>query len=241
MTQRPFAAAVIVAAGTGTRFGDRAKVLAQIGGRPLLARVLDAVETSMAVRESIVVTGVHTDAAIRTVVAEGNWSKPVTLAPGGATRQRSVAAGVRVVAADLPVVLVHDGARPLVMSGDFDRCAGAAAEHGGAIIAVPVSDTVKRVRDGRIVATIDRDDLWVAQTPQGFVRNRLIEACAVATREDREFTDEASIFEFLGWPVVIVPGSRMNLKITHPEDLELANAMMIVRNLEEEGKAADDA
>lgn len=241
MSLHAVAAAVIVAAGNGTRFGSGAKVLAHIGGRPLLAWVLDAIEGSAAVAESILVTGVHTDAAIRQIVANGAWSKPVTLVPGGPTRQRSVAAGVRTVAADLPIVLVHDGARPLVTSGDFDRCAEAATEHGGAIVAIPVPDTLKRVRDGQVVTTVTRDGLWAAQTPQGFVRNRLIEACAVAAREDREFTDEASIFEFLGWPIAIVPGSRMNLKITHPEDLELANAMMIARNLEGEGEAGNDA
>lgn len=226
---RSGAAAVIVAAGTGTRFGDRAKVLARVGGRPVLAWVLDAVETSETIRESIVVTGDHTEASIRAVVADGCWSKLVTLVTGGATRQRSVAAGVRAVPEDLPVVLVHDGARPLVTSGDFDRCAAAAVTYGGAIVAIPVPDTVKRVRDGKIVTTIDRSDLWAAQTPQGFDRDRLLEACAVADRENREFTDEASIFEFLGWPVTVVPGSRANLKVTHPEDLELANAMIAAR------------
>ncbi len=230
MTAPPFAVALIAAAGTGSRFGDRAKVLAHIAGRPLLAWVLDSIEASTAIRESIVITGSHSDAAIRMVVEEGCWSKPVTLVPGGATRQQSVAAGVRAVPADLPVVLVHDGARPLVTSGDFDRCAEAAIAYGAAIVAVPVSDTLKRVRDGRIIDTIDRGDLWAAQTPQGFTRDRLIEACDFATPEDREFTDEASIFEFLGWPVAIVPGNRANLKITHPEDVELAEAMMIARH-----------
>lgn len=235
MTGGPYAAAVIVAAGTGTRFGDGAKVLAPIGDRPLLAWVLDAIETSVAVRESILVTGGHTEAAIRTVVTEGCWSKRVACVSGGATRQQSVAAGVRAVPADLRVVLVHDGARPLVIGGDFDRCAAAAAAHGGAIVATPVPDTLKRVRDGRIVTTIDRNDLWAAQTPQGFRRDRLIEACDVAMREDREFTDEASIFEFLGWPVAIVPGSRSNFKITHSEDLELAEAMIAARHRGDNG------
>lgn len=238
MTSPPFAAAVIAAAGTGSRFGDRDKVLAHIAGRPLLAWIIDAIEASTSVRESIVVTGAHTDAAIRISIEEGCWSKPVTLVAGGATRQQSVASGVQAVSADLPVVLVHDGARPLVTSGDFDRCANAAIVYGAAIVAAPVSDTLKRVRDGRIIDTIDRGDLWAAQTPQGFTRDRLVEACDVATREDREFTDEASIFEFLGWPVVVVPGNRANLKITHPEDLELADAM-ISRHLANKGQSRE--
>lgn len=228
------AAAVVVAAGSGTRFGNRPKVLACIGGRPLLALVLDAIEGSQAIRESILVTGSHSHDAIHRLVEEGGWSKPVTLVPGGAARQDSVAAGVRAVPPELPIVLVHDGARPLVPPVDFDRCADAATVHGGAIVAVPVSDTLKRVREKAIVTTVARDDLWAAQTPQGFRRDRLLEGIAVATREDREFTDEASIFEFLGWPVAIVPGSRLNLKITHPEDLELADAIMTARHAEED-------
>jgi 2-C-methyl-D-erythritol 4-phosphate cytidylyltransferase len=235
------AAAVVVAAGSGARFGNSAKVLARIGGRPLLAWVLDAIEESHAVRESIVVTGTHTDGAIGRLVGAGSWSKPVVLVSGGATRQRSVMAGVRAVPADLPIVLVHDGARPLVEADDFDRCAEAATVHGGAIVATPVPDTLKRVHGGVIVTTVARDELWAAQTPQGFARNRLIEACAAASLEDREFTDEASIFEFMGWPVAIVPGSRVNLKITHPEDLEIANAILIDRRSKEEDTAADDA
>lgn len=240
MSTQAIAGAVVVAAGSGTRFGNDAKVMARIGGRPLLAWVLDAIEKSQAVRESVIVTGIHTDAVIRQLVVDGSWSKPVTLVAGGATRQRSVTAGVRAVPADLPIVLVHDGARPLVTAGDFDRCAEAATVHGGAIVATPVSDTLKRAHNGLIVATVARDELWAAQTPQGFARERLIEACAVATLEGREFTDEASVFEFMGWPVAIVPGSRLNLKITHREDLELANAIMTAR-YSEENTAADDA
>lgn len=229
MSVQSTAAAVIVAAGSGTRFGDGAKVLARIGGQPLIFWVLRAIEESPAVRESILVTGTHTDAAIREVVVDGPWSKPVTLVAGAESRQRSVAAGVGAVPADLPIVLVHDAARPLVTSGDFDRCAEAANISGAAIVAIPVPDTLKRVENGRITSTVSRAGLWAAQTPQGFDRVRLMEACAVASVENREFTDEASIFEFLGWPVGIVRGSQANLKITHPEDLVFAEALLTAR------------
>jgi len=229
MSVQAIAAAVVVAAGSGTRFGDGAKVLARIGGQPLISWVLQAIEESLTVRESILVTGTHTDAAIRQVVADGPWSKPVTLVTGAESRQRSVAAGVGAVPHDLSIVLVHDAARPMVTSADFDRCAKAASASGAAIVAIPVPDTLKRVENGWITSTVSRAGLWAAQTPQGFDRVRLIEACAVARAEDREFTDEASIFEFLGSPVAIVPGSQTNLKITHPEDLALADALMSAR------------
>lgn len=229
MSVQARAAAVIVAAGSGTRFGDGAKVLARIGGQPLISWVLQAIEESLAVRESILVTGAHTDAVIRQLIADGPWSKPVTLVPGAESRQRSVAAGVDAVPQDLSIVLVHDAARPMVMSGDFDRCADAASASGAAIVAIPVPDTLKRVENGWITSTVPRAGLWAAQTPQGFDRVRLTEACAIARAEDREFTDEASIFEYLGWPVAIVRGSQTNLKITHSEDLALAEALLSAR------------
>lgn len=222
------AAAVIVAAGSGTRFGDAAKVLAPVGGRPMLAWVLAAIDACATVRESVIVTGAHSDHAIRAICV-GDWVKPITLVAGGATRQRSVAAGVAATPPDLPIVVVHDGARPLVTAGDVDRCVAAAVVTGASIVATPVADTLKRVEDGLIDGTVPRRQLWVAQTPQAFARARLVKACAMAATDRREFTDEASIFETLGWPVAVVPGSRLNLKVTEPDDLAIADALMTVR------------
>lgn len=222
----PFAACVIVAAGRGERFGDTAKVLAPVGGRPVLAWVLDAMEAAATVRDVVIVYGAHTEAPIRALVQGGAWTKVTTFVPGGAQRQDSMANGVRAVAEDLDVVLVQDAARPLTTPEIVDLCADDARSTGAAIVAAPVSDTVKRVNNGTIVETIDRSTLWGAQTPQGMRRDLLLDLCDRALRDNTEFTDEASLAEAFDIPVRIVPGDRLNIKITHPEDIEMVDALL---------------
>lgn len=221
-----FAACVVVAAGKGERFGDGGKVLATAAGRPVLSWVLDAIQEAASVRDIVIVYGNHTEDAIRALVATGNWPKVVALIPGGAQRQQSMANGVRAVADDVNVVLVHDAARPLIDPAMVDACAHRARETGAAIVATPVSDTLKRVNDGVIVETVARSALWSAQTPQGFLRQNLLEYCDNALRDHIEFTDEASLAEVLGHAVTVVPGDRLNIKITHPEDLEIVDALL---------------
>lgn len=222
----PFAACVIVAAGRGERFGDTGKVFATVGGRPVLAWVLDAMETASTVRDVVIVYGEHTEEETRALVAAGPWTKVEAFVAGGDQRQQSMANGVRAVAADLDVVLVHDAARPLIRPELVDTCAERAFQTGAAILATPISDTVKRVRDGIIDETIDRSHLWGAQTPQGFRRNLLLALCDQALAGGVEFTDEASLSEALGHPVTIVPGDRLNIKMTHPEDREIIDALL---------------
>lgn len=222
----PFAACVIVAAGRGERFGDTDKVLAPAGGRPILAWVLDAMEAAETVRDVVIVYGEHNEEITRALVSAGPWTKVVSFAAGGEQRQQSMANGVRAVAGDLEVVLVHDAARPLIRPDLIDTCAERVRETGAAILATPVSDTVKRVQNGVIVETVDRSDLWGAQTPQGFRRTLLLELCEEALTDGVEFTDEASLAEVLGHPVAIVPGDRLNIKMTHPEDLEIIDALL---------------
>lgn len=225
----PFAACVIAAAGKGERFGDTAKVLAPVGGRPALARALDAMEASVTIRDIVIVYGAHTEAPIRALVGSGEWPKVRSLVAGGAERQHSMANGVHAVAGDIDVVLVHDAARPLVSPAIVDACANAAREHRAAIVAAPVSDTVKRVSRGIISETVDRSHLWGAQTPQGFQRDLLVRLCDRALADDTRFTDEASLAEAFGIPVRIVPGDRLNIKITHPEDVEIVDALLRAR------------
>ncbi|HVL25651.1 MAG TPA: 2-C-methyl-D-erythritol 4-phosphate cytidylyltransferase [Thermomicrobiales bacterium] len=226
MTQTAFAAAVIVAAGRGERFGDTGKVLAPVAGRPVLAWVLDAMQAAASVRDIVIVYGAHTEAPIRALVDSGAWPKVRGFVPGGEQRQASMANGVGATAEELDVVLVHDAARPLITPARIDACAIAARQTRAAILATPVADTIKRVRDGVIAETVDRAQLWAAQTPQGFHRADLIDFCRLATSEHIEFTDEASLAEALGRPVTIVPGDRLNIKITHPEDLEMVDALL---------------
>jgi len=221
----PPAAVVIVAAGRGERFGAADKVFAPLRGRPLLAYALDAAEQSAA-RDIVLVVGEHTRAAAAALVACGEWPKVRAVVTGGARRQDSVAAGVRAVAPDIAVVAVHDGARPLAKPALFDACLAAAAESGAAIAAIPVADTLKRVAGDEIVATVPRDGLWAAQTPQAFRRDLLVHALASPEAGNGTFTDEAALCEALGLSVRVVPGSRANLKVTRPDDLAIAAALL---------------
>lgn len=223
-----FASAVVVAAGKGERFGATDKVLLPLLGRPVLAWTLAALEECQVVAEVIVVAGDHTRGRIEDLVAVGSCPKVRHIVPGGARRQDSVLAGLRATG-DREVVLIHDSARPLATAAQFHACAAAARESGAAIIARPVPDTLKRVCDGRIEATIPRDNLWAAQTPQGFRRQVILDAYDSAVGRSGEFTDEASLLEARGAPVRVVQSEGLNLKITLPEDLPVVEALLRAR------------
>ncbi len=220
------ASVVIVAAGRGERFGHASKVLAVAGGRPLLEWSVIAASRAACVRDILIVTGHHTDEPIRRLLNDIILDKPVTVVAGGVRRQDSVAAGVAAVSPQSDVVLIHDGARPLATTSMFEACALEAHRSGAAIVAIPVSDTLKRVREFVVQETLNRDALWSAQTPQGFRRITIQRAIEASRLMEDEFTDEASLLEMLGEPVRIVPGDRANIKVTHPEDLELVDALL---------------
>lgn len=223
-----YASGVVVAAGRGERFGQSGKVLAPLLGRPALAWSLDALEASQAVDDVVVVAGEHTRADIEALIADGTWPKVHKVALGGARRQDSVLAGLRATQERL-VVLIHDAARPLASPAQFDACAAAARGTGAAIIARPVPDTLKRVREGVIEATVPREGLWAAQTPQGFRRDLVLGAFASPLGRSGEFTDEASLLEALGHPARVIRSEGLNLKITVPEDVPLVEALLRAR------------
>ena len=220
-------AAVVVAAGRGVRFGDAEKVLVPLAGRPMLAWSLAALEQTDAVGSIVVVAGKHTRDAIADLVRDEAFGKVRSLVAGGERRQDSVSAGLAALPPDTEIVLIHDGARPLVEPDLFTRCALAAAAAGAAITAIPVADTLKRVADNSIVDTVDRSGLWLAQTPQGFRLDVLRRA--IAAHAPESVTDEARLCEVAGIPVTIVPSFRANLKITYPEDVAVADAVLRAR------------
>lgn len=230
----PGASVVIVAAGSGQRFGAADKVFLPLDGRPILGHVLHAVCQARCARGIVVVVGEHTRDAAERLAQAGDWPLPLAIVTGGTRRQDSVATGVAAVPSEADVVLIHDGARPLVRPDLFDRCAAAAFEVGAAIAAVPVADTLKHVESDRVLATVARENLWAAQTPQGFRRALLVDALASSVARSHTFTDEASLFETLGLPVAVVQGSARNLKVTHPDDLHLA-AALIAQNHQKTG------
>lgn len=149
----------------------------------------------------------------------------VRVISGGKRRQDSVKAGLDCLETDVDVVLVHDGARPLVSAELITKCAQVAMNHGAAIAAVPVKDTLKRAgADNHIVETVDREALWQAQTPQAVRLSLLRDAYVLAGK--RDVTDEASLLELAGIPVQLVEGSETNIKITRPDDLIIAEKIM---------------
>jgi len=224
-----FATVVIVAAGRGERYGHPAKILELVGGRPVLEWSILAAIEALCVRDVVVVTGEHTEQTIAKLVHATPWPKPVAMVRGGERRQDSVAVGVDAVPSDREVVLIHDAARPLVESALFDACARAARTFGAAIAAVPVTDTLKFAAAMVIDQTVSRNGLWAAQTPQGFRLHTIRTAIEHGRTSTLEFTDDASMVEASGGVVHIVPGSRRNLKVTYPDDLELIDILLARR------------
>ena len=212
------ACAVIVAGGTGSRMG-RPKQLVPVGGIPVVVRSILALKACPCVREIVVVTPAQNREIISKFVADVRFADP------GATRLASVQNGVACIRAQADVVAVHDGARPLVQSADIQTSLQTAFEKGAAVLAVPVKDTVKEGENGRVVRTLERSKLWAAQTPQCYQRALLVQALEKFGAQ-QDATDESQLVEKLGVQVQIVPSSYTNFKITTPEDLIFAQALM---------------
>lgn len=223
---------LIPAAGMGRRMGsDRNKLLLKLLGKPLLVWSLLAAEDATSI-EWIGIMGQPGDLIeFKNILSQLDLSKPVELIVGGETRQESVYNGLQALPQDAQRVLIHDGARCLATSELFDRCSEALLACKGLIAAVPVKDTIKVVDSkGIITATPARQDLWAAQTPQGF-EVELLKACHAQGKElGWQVTDDAALLEKCGLPVKIVPGEETNLKITTPVDLAIAEFILRQRD-----------
>jgi 2-C-methyl-D-erythritol 4-phosphate cytidylyltransferase/2-C-methyl-D-erythritol 2,4-cyclodiphosphate synthase len=217
-------AAVVVAAGRGQRLHVPEKVLLPLAGRPMLAWSLDALEHAETIGQVVVVAGSHTVDAVSQLVRDEGLAKVQAIVAGGERRQDSVDAGLDALPEGIEIVVIHDGARPLTEPELFDRCVAVAAASGAAIAATPVADTLKRVTEGAIAGTVDRAGLWAAQTPQAFRLETLRRAMAASSGEI--VTDEARLCEVAGLPVSVVPASPANLKVTHAEDIPVADALL---------------
>lgn len=220
-------AALIVAAGRGARAAGedaRPKQYCPIGGVPMITRTIGAFAAHPGVDDILVV--IHPDDerlyAAASQAYTGRLRKPV---PGGARRQDSVRAGLEALASDAPAcVLIHDAARPFVEAALITRVIGSLDAHQGALPCLPVIDTLKWVSRGHVVGTAERDQLWRAQTPQGFKFDAIIAAHRAAAKEPgRDFTDDAGVAEWFGLDVALVEGSEDNRKLTTAEDLKIAN------------------
>ncbi|MBN2372107.1 MAG: 2-C-methyl-D-erythritol 4-phosphate cytidylyltransferase [Vicinamibacteria bacterium] len=216
------AIAVLVAAGRGERMrAERPKAFLMLAGESMLRRAARAFEQAASVDALIVVVPGGEEERARIMLRD--VVKPHSIVPGGARRQDSVRAGLRQAPREFSgVVLVHDAARPLVDSSLVESVVAATRAHGAALPILPIVDTVKRVRGGRVLETLDREELAGAQTPQGFLYPLLIRAYDSAEIDGLTVTDESVVVERLGMPVHVVAGSALNRKITTPDDLRWA-------------------
>lgn len=215
--------AIIAAAGRGQRFGQGDKLFAPLAGRPLIAHTLMAFEVCRRVDKVVLVLAGENLERGRRLVAAAGFDKVVAICPGGPRRQDSVRMGLEALG-QCRWVVVHDGARPLVTAALIEAGLATAAETGAAIAALPLADTLKEVDDdGLIRRTLDRRNLWAAQTPQVFDYELLREA---HRHTEDEATDDAALVEALGQRVKVFPGSPRNLKVTTAADLALAQALL---------------
>jgi 2-C-methyl-D-erythritol 4-phosphate cytidylyltransferase len=220
------ASAIIVAAGSGARLGlATPKAFVNIGRMSLLFRVFQTIGAVEAFGEVVAMVPAGTQKSARAEADAAGLRIPVKIAEGGAERQDSVRLALMLTSAEADLIVVHDAARPFATPEMFSACIAVASQTGAAVVAIPVADTLKQVENGIVVATVPREGLWQAQTPQAFRRELLVRAHESATRERLIVTDDASLFEYLGLSVQVVQGSPLNLKITTPADLMMGEAI----------------
>lgn len=216
--------AVIVAAGTASRMGGIDKVMAPIGGEPMIVRTVKAFQECDAIKEIVIVT--RQDLLVPIMDLCHRFEKVQAVVVGGDTRQESVEMGLHALSKNVKLVAVQDGARPLVSFEVIDRTVRAANTYGAAAPAIPVKDTIKEVKGGIVSKTPDRKLLQAVQTPQVFDIDLLKGALQKAKDDGAEVTDDCSAVERLGMSVKIVPGDERNIKVTTPLDLKIAELFL---------------
>ncbi len=216
--------AVIVAAGSASRMGGIDKVMAPIGGEPMIVRTVRAFQNCDAIKQIVVVTRQDLILPIMDLCHE--FDKVQCVMVGGNTRQDSVEIGLGALSADMKLVAVHDGARPLISWEVIDRTVRAAHTYGAAAPVVPVKDTIKVVQGGVVSETPDRNTLRAVQTPQVFDADLLRGALKKAKEDNAQVTDDCSAVERMGMSVKIVEGDERNIKVTTPMDLKVAEILL---------------
>lgn len=216
--------AVIVAAGSASRMGGIDKVMAPLGGIPMVARTVAAFQGCDAIGEIVIVTRPDLIRPISALCA--GMDKVRAVVAGGSSRQESVGLGLNALSKNVELAAIHDGARPLVTEAVIDRTVRAANSYGAAAPAVPVKDTIKVVVGGLVEKTPERATLQGVQTPQVFDFDLLRGALKKAQEENAAVTDDCSAVERLGMKVKIVEGDERNLKVTTPMDLKIAEMLL---------------
>lgn len=219
-----YCGAVIVAAGSASRMGGIDKVMAPLGGEPMILRTVRAFEDCEAVKEIVIVTREDLMGPIAELCS--GFTKIRSVVQGGSSRQESVKLGLLAFSKEVRLAAVHDGARPLVSGELIDKVIRAAHSYGAAAPAIPVKDTIKVFEGGFIAATPDRSTLRAVQTPQVMDRDLLLGALEKAEQEGTVLTDDCSAVEHIGMRVRLVEGEERNLKVTTPLDLKIAELLL---------------
>ena len=232
----PVCSAVIAAAGASQRMGGEDKLFAEICGAPVLAHTLKAFQAIEGIGEIIIVAREDSIERVGHICKTYGISKAAKIMVGGSTRQESVFIGVLAVSQKAELIAIHDGARPCVCSAEIETALSAAAKYHAAAPAVRIGQTIKRAKDGLISETVDREDLFEAQTPQVFTAEVIKAAHTKAAKKSICVTDDCQAAEMIGVPVRLTEGSRSNIKVTEKEDLIIAEAILLSRNADS-GKA----
>lgn len=220
--------AIIVAAGEGKRIGgERSKQFVEIAGKPILYYTLDRFESCNLIDEIVLVLPQKDlDYAAGEIVDRFGFRKIRRIVAGGRERQDSVYCGLKAITDTPEIVVIHDGVRPFVNSSKIEASIATCRRAGAVILAIPARCTIKEGKNGYVVKTIERDRLWEVQTPQTFKYEIILAAYQQAFSEGFYATDDSALVERLGYKVKILPGEGKNIKITSPEDLELAELLL---------------
>lgn len=219
-----YCGAVIVAAGNASRMGGIDKVMASIGGEPMIRRTARAFQNSEVIRQIVIVTRPDLLETIAELCKD--YDKVTAVIAGGKTRQESVELGLAALSCKVKVAAIHDGARPLITEAVIDRTVRAGSTYGAAIPVVPVKDTTKLVQGGVVSSTPDRNRLQAVQTPQVFDLDLLKAALKKAYDDEVTVTDDSGAVERLGMKVKVVQGDERNIKVTTPMDLKIAEVLL---------------
>jgi 2-C-methyl-D-erythritol 4-phosphate cytidylyltransferase len=217
---------VIVAAGQGKRMGaGKNKQFIELCGEPIIVHTLRVFESDPWCQEIILVVNEQESELMKELIDKCKYKKVSKIVAGGLERQQSVKCGLDTIREGREIVLIHDGARPFIKRDVIHEVVKAAHDNGAAIVAVPVKDTVKRVKDELVTETINRSELWAVQTPQAFQVPLIKKVHEIAEQEQRLGTDDASLMEWYEHDVSVVEGDYLNIKLTTPEDLVFAEAI----------------
>lgn len=229
LKKRLSCSAVVAAAGVSQRMKGEDKLFTEIGGAPVLAHSLTALQRCAYIDEIIVVAREDSIEPVGELCVKYGVTKATAVMAGGQTRLESVLIGALAASKKAKLIAIHDGARPCVDQNTIESAIAAAAEHHAAAPGIPVRSTLKRVKDGIVRETVDRESLFEIQTPQVFEAHLIKAALTNAVRKSLDVTDDCMAVEFIGAPVFITGGSAENIKITMAEDVKIAEAILMSR------------